>query len=90
MNPLLVAGFGTSINVDRRRLIIENKLEKERREFFPYQIPYDSIIIDGNYGIVSFEAMRWLTTQKISISLLKWNGRSYGCNVTKRAYFWEA
>jgi CRISPR-associated protein Cas1 len=74
MNPLLVSGFGTSINVDRRRLIIENRLEKKRQEFFPYQIPYDSIIIDGNYGMVSFEAMRWLTTHKISISLLNWNG----------------
>jgi CRISPR-associated protein Cas1 len=74
MNPLVVAGFGTSINVDRRRLIIENRLEKKREEFLPFQIPYDSIIIDGNYGIVSFEAMRWLMSHKISLSLLNWNG----------------
>ena len=74
MNPLLVAGFGTSINVDRRRLVIENRLEKTRLEFFPYQIPYDSIVIDGNYGVVSFEAMRWLMSHKINLSLLNWNG----------------
>ena len=74
MNPLVVAGFGTSINVDKRRLIVENRLEKKRQEFLPYQIPYDSIIIDGNYGIVSFEAMRWLMSHKIPISLLNWNG----------------
>jgi len=74
MNPLVVAGFGTSINVDRRRLVIENKLEKKRQEFLPFQIPYDSIFIEGNYGVVSFEAMRWLSIHKIPIALLQWNG----------------
>jgi len=74
MNPLVVAGFGTSINVNRRRLIIENKLEKKRMEFLPFQIQYDSIFIEGNYGLISFEALRWLSTHKIPISLLQWNG----------------
>jgi CRISPR-associated protein Cas1 len=74
MNPLVVAGFGTSINVDRRRLIIENRLEKTRQEFLPFQISYDSIFIDGNYGVISFEALRWLSAHKIPVSLLQWNG----------------
>jgi len=74
MNPLLISGFGTTINVDRRRLIIENRLEKKRQEFQPHQILYDSIIIDGHYGLITFEAMRWLTTHKISITMLNWNG----------------
>ncbi|MCL4325841.1 MAG: CRISPR-associated endonuclease Cas1 [Candidatus Thermoplasmatota archaeon] len=43
-------------------------------EFYPHQIPYDLIIIDGYYGSVSFEAMRWLSKHDVSISLLNWNG----------------
>ena len=74
MQPLILSGFGVQLKVDRRRLIIENRLEKKRQEFLPFQIPYDSIIIDGNYGVVSFEAMRWLMSHKISLSLLNWNG----------------
>ncbi|MGA2799963.1 MAG: CRISPR-associated endonuclease Cas1, partial [Candidatus Micrarchaeaceae archaeon] len=74
MNPLVIAGFGTSINVNRRRLIIENKLEKRRMEFLPFQIPYDSIFIEGNYGVISFEALKWLSAHKIPVSLLQWNG----------------
>lgn len=74
MKPLVLAGFGIHINVNGRRLIIEDKLEKKKEEFLPFQIPYDSIIIDGHYGTVSFEAMRWLMSHKISLSLLNWNG----------------
>ncbi|MEM3245865.1 MAG: SPASM domain-containing protein [Candidatus Micrarchaeaceae archaeon] len=28
MNPLLISGFGTNISIDKRRLIIQNKLDK--------------------------------------------------------------
>jgi len=37
-------------------------------------MPYDSIIIDGHYGSISFEAMRWLSKHDINIALLNWNG----------------
>jgi CRISPR-associated protein Cas1 len=37
-------------------------------------MPYDSIIIDGHYGSISFEAMRWLSKHDVSIALLNWNG----------------
>jgi CRISPR-associated protein Cas1 len=74
MNPLLISGFGTAINVDRRRLTVTNKLDGIKLEFYPHQIPYDSLIVDGNYGLVTFEALRWLMKHDVSVSILNWNG----------------
>jgi CRISPR-associated protein Cas1 len=75
MNPLLLSGFGISINVDKRKLIINNKIKNEKLEFYPHKINYDGIVIDGHYGNISFEAMRWLSKHNISLSLLNWNGK---------------
>lgn len=58
LNPLLITGFGTSINVDKRKLIITNKLKGTKLEFFPHKINHDGIIIDGHTGNITFEAMR--------------------------------
>lgn len=74
MNPLLISGFGTSISVDKRKLLINNKPDSVKMEFCPHQIPYDSIIIDGHTGNISFEALRWLMKHDVSVSMLNWNG----------------
>ena len=74
MNPLLISGFGTSINVDKRKLIGANKLNDTRLEFFPHKINHDSIIIDGHTGNISFESMRWLMKHNIHLTLLNWDG----------------
>ena len=78
MNPLLVSGFGTSINVEKRKLIIQNKLKNEKLEFYPHQIDHDSIIVDGHTGSISFESMRWLMKHDINLTLLNWNGSLLG------------
>jgi CRISP-associated protein Cas1 len=78
MNPLLIQGFGTTINVDKRRLIIKNPHTKETWEFYPHQIDYDTIIIDGHTGNISFEAMRWITKHGIHLTLLNWDGNLLG------------
>jgi CRISPR-associated protein Cas1 len=79
MNPLLLSGFGISINVDKRKLVIVNKLENnEKYEFYPHQITYDSIIIDGHTGYISFEAIRWLMKHDIPLIMLNWNGNLLG------------
>lgn len=74
MNPLLISGFGTSINVDKRKLIVSNKLSKQRLEFNPHKIEHDSIIIDGHTGNITFESMRWLMKHNIHLTLLNWDG----------------
>jgi len=78
MNPLLISGFGTSINVDKRKLIIQNKLKNEKLEFYPHQISHDSIIVDGHTGNITFEAMRWLMKHNIYLTMLNWNGNLLG------------
>ena len=75
MNPLLITGFGTSINVDKRKLIITNKLKDTRLEFYPHKINHDGIMIDGHTGNITFEAMRWLMKHNINLTLLNWNGQ---------------
>ncbi|GGM77181.1 CRISPR-associated protein Cas1 [Thermogymnomonas acidicola] len=72
MNPLLLSGFGISIEVNKAHLIIKQK--DFIKDLEPHRIPYDSIIIDGHYGSISFEAMRWLSKHDVSIALLNWNG----------------
>jgi len=72
MNPLLLSGFGINIEVNRSHLTIKQK--DNIIEFEPHRISYDSIIIDGHYGSISFEAMRWLSKHDVSIALLNWNG----------------
>jgi CRISPR-associated protein Cas1 len=74
LNPLLISGFGTSINVDKRKLIVTNKLKQEKLEFFPHRMNHDSIIIDGHTGNITFESMRWLMKNNIHLTLLNWNG----------------
>jgi len=75
LNPLLITGFGTSINVEKRKLIITNRLKRTKLEFYPHKINHDGIIIDGHTGNITFEAMRWLSKHNINLTLLNWNGQ---------------
>ena len=58
--------------MDKAHLTIKQK--DSIIEFESHRIPYDSIIIDGHNGSVSFEAMRWLSKHDVSLVLLNWNG----------------
>lgn len=78
MNPLLISGFGTSINVEKRKLVIQNKLKNERIEFYPHHIEHDAVIVDGHTGSITFESMRWLLKHDIALALLNWNGNLLG------------
>jgi len=82
MNPLLLSGYGISIDVNRAHLTIKQK--ESVKEFEPHRIPYDSIIIDGHYGLISFEAMRWLSKHDVSIALLNWNGNLLSTTVSQK------
>ena len=61
--------------MDKRKLIITNKLKNTRLEFFPHKINHGGIIIDGHTGNITFEAMRWLSKHNINLTLLNWNGQ---------------
>jgi CRISP-associated protein Cas1 len=83
LNPLLISGFGTSISVDKRRLVIYNRLKEERLEFYPHQIGHDSIIVDGHTGSITFDAIRWLMKHDINLTILNWNGNLLGITLPK-------
>lgn len=83
MNPLLVSGFGTSIHVDKRRLVIHNRLEDKKLEFYPHQIDHDSIIVDGHTGNITFDAIRWLMKHDINLTILNWNGNLLGITLPR-------
>lgn len=83
MKPLLIFGFGSSITVSKRRLNVINPSNNEKLEFYPHQIPYDSIIIDGNYGMITFEAIRWLMKHDIPLITLNWNGNLLSVTLPK-------
>ena len=83
MKELLLSGFGISISVDGRKLTINKRQYNEKIEFYPHQIVYDNVIIDGNYGSVSFEALRWLSKHDITLSLLNWNGNLLSVTLPK-------
>src|SRR5688572_20410784 len=83
MNPLLISGFGTSISVDKRKLVIYNRVNEARLEFYPHQIDHDSIIVDGHTGSVTFDAIRWLMKHDINLTILNWNGNLLGVTLPK-------
>lgn len=89
MKPLFLCGFGTSLSVNDRRLVVrEGRFsplsytrtgsgefrEPKRLKFRPRQIPYDSIMVEGSSGMVTFEAMRWLTQHNVPVFMLDYDG----------------
>ena len=83
MKSLLLSGFGIIISVDGRKLIINKRQDNEKIAFHPHQIAYDNVIIDGNYGSISFEALRWLSKHGITLSLLNWDGNLLSVTIPK-------
>lgn len=89
MNPLLLVGFGSSIFVKGSRLVIrEGRFtpltyarlpdgefrEPKSLRIRPRQIPYDSILVEGSSGMITFAAMRWLMQHNVPVFLLDYDG----------------
>lgn len=89
LNPLLLAGFGSSLSVKDRSLIItEGRFsplsytrysngefrEPKLLKFRPRQIPYDSIIVEGHSGMITFEAINWLMHHNTPVFMLDYDG----------------
>jgi len=89
MNPLLLYGYGTTASVKDRCLVVrEGRFtpltfnmdehgeirEPKVERFWPRHIPYDSIVVLGNSGYVSFEAIHWCSIHKLPIFLMGYDG----------------
>lgn len=80
MKTLTINGFGSDIRVDRGRLRVKNGRTKQDeelmvQEFKPKFVDFDSVVVNGHTGSITFEAVRWLMKQNIPITFLDWNGK---------------
>jgi CRISPR-associated protein Cas1 len=74
MRPLLLAGFGTSLHVSGHVLEVSNRAEGRHESFAAHQLPFDSVVVEGNSGTISFEAARFLAIHDIPVTFLRWDG----------------
>ncbi len=74
MRPLLLSGHGTSLRVSGHVLEVSNEGEDRHETYGAHQLPFDSIVVEGNSGTISFEAARFLAVHDIPVTFLRWNG----------------
>ena len=79
--PLILAGHGIRINVHRNTLLVRPGLthypqQRAELRYFPGDpnIPDRIIILDASGGI-TFDALSWMSDQKIALIQLDWRGR---------------
>lgn len=79
MKLLLLNGHGINFKVDGAKLIIkEGQVSDEEPKthiFRPKNIDLDNIVIYGQDGNISIDAIRWLTKHNVQITLLNWDGK---------------
>jgi CRISPR-associated protein Cas1 len=89
LNALLLIGFGSSVSVKDRSLVVrEGRFsplsftrysngefrEPKLLKFRPRQIPFDSIIVEGHSGMITFEAINWLMHHNTPVFMLDHDG----------------
>jgi CRISPR/Cas system-associated endonuclease Cas1 len=74
MRPLLLSGHGTSLRVSGHVLEVSNGGEGCRETFAAHRLPFDSVVVEGNSGTISFEAARFLAVHDIPVTFLRWDG----------------
>lgn len=99
--PLILCGHGIRIRVDRDTLLIRSGFthypqKPEEIRFFPGDpnLPDRIIILDGNGG-VSFDALNWMSDQKIALIQLNWRGQvvfsgNSGSAANPRLVVWQS
>ncbi|MFA5125390.1 MAG: CRISPR-associated endonuclease Cas1 [archaeon] len=80
MNHILLNGHGINVRVQDAKLIIKDgfySLDEEPKDYIfnPKRIDVDSIIVYGQDGEVSIDAVRWLIKHNVQITFLDWNGK---------------
>ena len=74
MRPLLLSGYGTTLRVSGHILEVSNPAEGREEAYSAHQLPFDSVIVEGNSGTLSFEAARFLAVHDIPAVFLRWDG----------------
>jgi CRISPR-associated protein Cas1 len=74
MRPLVLSGYGTSLRVSGHVLEVANEGEGSHETFAAHQLPFDSVVVEGNSGTISFEAARFLAVHDVPVVFLRWDG----------------
>jgi CRISPR-associated protein Cas1 len=79
VNPLYLSGFGISLSVDKARLQVRNGFQEpdvqpERFEIQPRHAKFDFVIVDGQSGTMTLDALKWLMRHDIPLFILDYNG----------------
>jgi CRISP-associated protein Cas1 len=79
MKYLLLNGHGIDIRIDSAKLCIKNGFYSvdQAPEVFVYkprQIDIDHIVVYGQDGNLTLDAVRWLSKHRVQLSVLNWNG----------------
>lgn len=80
MNILLLNGHGINLKVDNAKLIIQDGRYTTKEEpmiytFLPKRIDVNQIVIYGNSGNITLDAIKWLIKHNVQISIMDWNGK---------------
>jgi CRISPR-associated protein Cas1 len=72
-----LVGYGSSVCVDRGHLIVQDGIGMDRRHGRYPRVRHGlkRVIAIGSSGLISFEALRWLSCQDVGFSLLDRDGR---------------
>ena len=74
MRPLLLSGFCSSLRVSGHVLEVSTGTDGCRETFAAHQLPFDSVVVEGNSGSLSFKAARFLAVHDIPLVFLRWDG----------------
>jgi CRISP-associated protein Cas1 len=80
MTILVLNGHGIRIHVDGAKLHIQDgrssSIEDPREYVFsPQRIDIDTIVINGQSGNISVDALRWLVKHGVQVTVLNWDGK---------------
>lgn len=78
MRPLLLTDYGLCLKTRDRKLVLRNQDSGKTQEWLPRDFPYDSIVIHHLGGFLTFPALRWISTNGVSLTALDFNGSVLG------------
>jgi CRISP-associated protein Cas1 len=74
VRPFILSGYGTSLRVSGHILEVSNEGEGRHETFPAHQLPFDSVVVEGSSGTISFEAARFLAIHDIPVVFFRWDG----------------
>src|ERR1700683_4963047 len=74
---LILDGYGIRVGVDRRHLVVSDGIGRQRRaeRFSRATSHLKRLVILGHSGVITLEALRWLSDFGVSVTQIDFDGR---------------